>query len=388
MKSYKIAICAIGYNRVDCMARLLHSVGNAEYPQDVTLIVSVDKSNSTDVKDYAEEFNWTHGDKIVVAHPENLGLKMHILKCGGYLEEYNLDAIVVLEDDITVSPYYLYYVLSCMEKYENDDRVAGISLYNFQIDYVSRMPFNPMQSEFDIYMMNCAMSWGQVWMRKKWSDFYQWYLKNSDDFNLSYLPEKLNQWRKSWLKYHTRYCIEKNLYFIFPYISLSTNNGETGTHSKRDKTYVQSNLLCLPKKDWLLPKVDDCVVKYDGFFAPKFLSEYLNIPEEQLVVDFTGVKKGKISRKYLLTCEELPYKIVKSFALKQKPIETNIIMAISGVGIYLYDTEITSSVPRKIETDLKLEYYFKNIFEFLTTNDGIKLILKLRAKKLIDRIEK
>ena len=294
MKSYKIAICAIGYNRVDCLARLLNSVEKAEYAQDVDLIISIDKSNTTCVREFSEEFEWTHGKKIVIAHPENLGLKNHIIKCGNYLEEYNLDAIVVLEDDITVSPYYLYYVVSCMEKYEYDDRIAGISLYNFQIDYVSRMPFNPMQSEFDIYMMNCAMSWGQVWMRKKWAAFYEWYQKNNEDFNLSYLPEKLNQWRKSWLRYHTRYCIEKNLYFIFPYISLSTNNGEAGTHSKRDKTYVQSNLLCLPKKKWTLPTVDECVVKYDGFFAPKFLTDYLNVPAEQLVVDFTGVKKGKI----------------------------------------------------------------------------------------------
>ena len=110
------------------------------------------------------------------------------------------------------------------------------------------------------------------------------------------------------------------------------------------------------QKKWTLPTVDECVVKYDGFFAPKFLTDYLNVPAEQLVVDFTGVKKGKILKKYLLTCEELPYKIVNSFALKQKPIESNIIMNVSGMGIYLYDTEKPDSTPHRVEENLKLEY--------------------------------
>ena len=63
-------------------------------------------------------------------------------------------------------------------------------------------------------------------------------------------------------------------------------------------------------------------------------------------------------------------------------------MNVSGMGIYLYDTEKPDSTPHRVEENLKLEYYFKNIFEFLTTNKGIMLILKLKAKKLINKIKK
>lgn len=38
------------------------------------------------------------------------------------------------------------------------------------------------------------------------------------------LPQNLFTWsEKSWLKFHDRYCIETNRYFVYPYVSLSTN---------------------------------------------------------------------------------------------------------------------------------------------------------------------
>lgn len=94
---------AIAYNRVNSLKRLLNSLQKAYYDEDVNvpLIISIDKSDTEDVLRLANEFHWNHGDKRVLSHAENLGLKAHVLSQGKLLEEF--DAIVVLEDDVVVA---------------------------------------------------------------------------------------------------------------------------------------------------------------------------------------------------------------------------------------------------------------------------------------------
>ena len=65
----------------------------------------------------------------------------------------------------------------------------------------TKLPFKPVKSEYDVFMMNCAQSWGQVWMKNQWRKFKEWYEKNSEEFNKPDLPQSINSWPKSsWLK--------------------------------------------------------------------------------------------------------------------------------------------------------------------------------------------
>lgn len=134
------------------------------------MIISIDKSNTDEVERFADEYEWEFGDKIVVKHQQNLGLKRHVLSQGKWLEEY--DAIVVLEDDVVVAQDYWHYVKQCVVRYQHMDEIAGISLYGFSVNYHLFHPFIPLhKDENDVYMMHCAMSWGEVWMRNAWKSF-------------------------------------------------------------------------------------------------------------------------------------------------------------------------------------------------------------------------
>lgn len=382
-----IGICCIAYNRIDSLKRLLHSLEKAEYNNNQpTLLISIDKSNTNEVENFAHNYVWKFGNKKIYTHTNNLGLRKHVLECGSRIKDY--DALIIFEDDIIVSPYFYNYALQTIEKYQNDNRIAGISLYNFPINYQSRLPFNPVKSEYDVYMMNCAQSWGQIWMKKQWLEFMKWYEQNNEEFNLLHLPQALNEWPKSsWLKYHTRYCIEENKYFIYPYDSLSTNNNDIGTHIKKHSTnYFQSFLQLFPKKNYNLPTLDECPITYDGFFEPKFLSRYLNIESSKLCVNLNETKNNSLYKQYLLTRQILPFKIIKGFALKYKPIEANIIWDIEGQDILLYDTSIKLK-NNKIKRDNRHYYNFLygNAIEKLINFFGIKepyrtIISKVRQK--------
>lgn len=344
-----IAICIIAYNRINSLKRLLDSLSLAYYDMPITLIISIDKSNDNSVEKFAQSYIWKFGEKRTIAHPKNLGLRKHILKCGDLLNEF--DAIVVLEDDITVAPSFMYYVQQCVEKYANDDTIAGISLYNFPINYQTFKPFTPLNSNSDVYMMQCAMSWGQVWMRKSWNEFKNWYNNNCEDIIevKAHLPKAICKWPKSsWLKYHTKYVIEKNKFFIYPYISLSTNNSDTGTHIAKHNTIYQANMLYGKKKFFNL----NPTIIYDGFFE----NMNLNLPYKDVCIDYYGEKNNQLNQRYWLTTSHQNYKIIKSYALELKPYEWNILQNREGNELFLYDTHVYSK--NKFINNKRLKDYY------------------------------
>lgn len=56
-----------------------------------------------------------------------------MLGLGKWLDEF--DAIVVLEDDVVVAEDFWYYVCQCVDVYESNEDIAGVSLYGFSINY-------------------------------------------------------------------------------------------------------------------------------------------------------------------------------------------------------------------------------------------------------------
>ena len=367
-----LAICVICYNRIEPLKRVLRSLEMAYYDTPIPLIISIDKSEIMAIEDFVGTYQWPHGVLKTIKHQHNLGLRAHVLEVGKLLNDY--DALVVLEDDITVSPYYYQYVCQTITKYKDDKRVAGISLYSFPVDYQNSIPFTPLQSDDDIFLMNCAQSWGQIWLKKQWKAFMEWYEGHHEEFNLDYLPQALNNWpANSWLKYHTRYCIEENKYFVYPYQALTTNNNDVGTHAGWETANIYaSSLQVLAKKVYQLPTVDDCIVKYDGFFSPTFLATYLSISEDELIVDFWGKRNLQYMRRYLLTTKALPFNVINSFGLRYKPMEANIILREKGNEIFLYDMHYKGKKPKEISRIALLQYSYQCKILLLLRTIGIR----------------
>lgn len=334
MSDYKIAICCITYNRKNSLERLLNSLNDVRYEKDIPLIISVDKSDSSEVEEFADSYCWRFGEKRVIKHKENLGLRKHVLSCGDLLEEY--DALVVLEDDISVSPAFFQFTTECVEKYYNSPEIAGISLYSWNLNSHNFFPFIPIRTNSDVYRLQLAQSWGQVWMKNQWKEFIQWYQSPDSEFKeTKHLPNSICHWsEKSWLKYHIKYCIEKRKYFIYPYVSLSTNHSECGTHNKKAMTDCQVPILMEFREKFIL----NPTVTYDAFFENEKIYEHLNMSKEFLCIDIYGNKDNKERKRYWLSTKRTGYKIINSFGIQYKPIEVNVLKDVPGTMIFLYDT--------------------------------------------------
>ena len=133
------------------------------------------------------------------------------------MDKYDLDAMVVLEDDIYPSKAFFSYVKNMSEKYIYDDRIEGVSLYSFARNPMTLDEFAAADTWMDVYFMQFACSWGQVWFREKWKKFKKWYLEHSDsEPNKLVVPDAVAKWpESSWLKHHIRYCAENNRFFVF-----------------------------------------------------------------------------------------------------------------------------------------------------------------------------
>ena len=162
------AIVAIGFNRPLALKRLLYTIAKANYPADVSiaLVISIDKGDNSEVLDVAKDFVWQRGEKIVIEQVENLGLRRHVISCGDLTEKYK--TVIILEDDLLVSPEFYHYTLEAVNYYQNSLEIAGISLYAYDFNEYAETKFVPLEDGYDNYFIQTASSWGQVWTRQQW----------------------------------------------------------------------------------------------------------------------------------------------------------------------------------------------------------------------------
>jgi len=335
----KPVIVAVGYNRPHCMKRLLESIGKAEYKtDDITLVVSIDESNkSNEVEAVARRFVWSHGEKIIRRFPERQGLKYHIIQCGDLSEQYG--AAIILEDDLYVSPGFYSYVCQAQEYYADNEKIAGVALYSNALNTFSQDRFIPTRNKYDTYLGQYSITWGQSWSSKQWKNFKKWFCENDGKLPAmnDKMPLEILKWTRSWGKYFISYMVEKDLYYVVPYTALSSNFSEQGEHNL-DKGYENAYQVSLLQSsmEYRFPSFEEAV-KYDSFFERQYDKEILpGVPGSDVCFDLYGMRVSPVGKNYLLSCKKYDFPIIKTFGLRMRPQEQNVIDGVEGDGIYLY----------------------------------------------------
>lgn len=376
-----IAIVVVGFNRPESIKRCLQYLQNAKYDfSNIDLLISIDgyRNNSEKQRvlesiEVANEFHWQFGNKFVRAQSENMGLKKHVLKCGSYVNEY--DALIMLEDDIVVSEGFFHYTKEALNYYNNDKNIAGISLYSHQKNFTTGERFSPINDGSDIFFLQIASSWGQVWTKKQWNNFEKWLNDNKIiDLSNANIPNNIAKWpESSWLKLFIKYMVDKKLFFVYPRCSQSTNFTDSGTHNKKTSTLYQVDIMYGDaKKNYTFQSFKKSVSKYDVFFESLylkgFISEKYKLDFEKVHINFYGNKK--ITNGYELSCNH-GEPLIDSYALSFKPYELNILNSLSGNDLYLYEVTGEQKNTLNIKRERYLEYPF---------------IAKLTIKKIIRKV--
>jgi len=341
-----IPIVVVAYNRIDSLKRILGSLLNAEYPAAAKLIISIDRGDNADVLSFAEEFSWPFGEKQVIYQEKNLGLKAHILKCGNLTQQH--DGIILLEDDLYVSPDFYRYAQECYAFVLGKGRIAGVALYNHRLSQLTEKVFEPLDDGFDNWYFQYACSWGQLWTREQWALFQNWLAENGDyDFGASpRIPAHIRDWGKhSWLKYHIAFTIETDRLFLYPRAARCTCFSDAGVNFSHKENTFQVPLALGGRQGRLrLSEPEQSRAVYDAWMENLWLRKALK--EEDLCVDLYGSKESFEGKKYLLSSAQVENaRVVERFGREMRPQEWNVLEKIPGDRIRLY--ELTDASQKK-----------------------------------------
>lgn len=262
-------VCVVAFNREKQLIELLSQLDNIRIPLslDVKFILSIDYSSiQKQIIDKVKEQGFVL-DWELVSHPSNLGLKKHILYCGDLVLKEDYDFILILEDDLKISPYVLDYISTALPIADCNDEVAGLSLYGYKVSEADYLPFMPNEDGFDNYYLQYPSSWGQVWSRKMWLNFKTWLTSNDClYFYDDRVPDYVCGWsHKSWKKHFIRYMIDENKYFLFPRVSLTSNDGVNGTHHVNIGHVFKVPIL-MGEKNWNISHYINSKSKYNAWF--------------------------------------------------------------------------------------------------------------------------
>ncbi len=345
------AIVVVAYDRVKALKRLLKSLDEADYSgfDDITLVISIDNSGKNDVTEAAEAYFWKYGEKRLLKHPERMGLKKHILSCGELTHEFG--SIIMLEDDLFVSPYFYGYTCVALSKVSGDTDVAGVSLYSHKFNVFARLPFDAVDDGYDNYYFRFPSSWGQAWTLSEWQGFREWLEKHDgEDLHGNGMPSFAADWSSSsWLKYALKYVIEEDKTWLYPRISYTTNFFDEGEHSTEEVTDLQVPLSRGKKRDYCFSTPEQSGSRYDSYFENETLP---------CQADIYGLKRrdNALRDGEFISSEILPYKIRESFGLSLRPVDSNVMFAIPGDGLFIYDPSENTGAKHK--SHARLEKYF------------------------------
>ena len=385
-----IPIVVVAYNRLESLKRILASLSRGEYPREpVELIISIDRGDNQEVLQYADAFPWPHGEKRVIYRQENLGLKRHILTCGDLTQDH--DGIILLEDDLVVSPDFYRYAQECCTFVQGQDRIAGVALYNHRLSQLTEKVFEPLEDGFDNWYFRYACSWGQMWTKEQWALFKAWLMAHSDyDFAASAkIPEHIKDWGKhSWLKYHIAFCIETDRFFLYPRVARTTCFSDAGVNFSESENTFQVPLMAAGRTGALrLSHLEESKAVYDQWMENLFLSRFLG---KDACIDLYGAKTDFEGKNYLLTTSGVEGgEVICSFGREMRPQEWNVLGEVPGDVIRLYQLSPNAKkLPRTRSSRVEdAQYYIRGI-SYPYKKDIISLFLRETGKKLRRKLTK
>ncbi len=153
--------------------------------------------------------------------------------------------IIVLEDDLVTSSYFLRFMNEALEMYQDTEKIFGITGYNYPIN------INGLEDIFFMKAENC-------WSWATWDRAWKYFVKDTDmlintfnkhmikEFNFNHSIDfwsqvlankqgKINTWAVFW--YATIFI--NNKLFVFPKTSFVNNIGHdgSGTHCDKNNLY-------------------------------------------------------------------------------------------------------------------------------------------------------
>lgn len=263
-------IIVFAFNRVDTLQNTIESLKKNKEAKDSELYVFVDgprlnkdgeKEQVLAVQEYVKTITGFKNINYKFSET-NKGLAQSIIS-GTTLVINKYGKVIVVEDDLYVSPCFLTFMNILLDKYRNDQRIFQISGYGLKIKV-------PAEYKYDIYMHIRAHSWTWATWKDRW-DTVDWEVKDYQDlvqnkkkqkaFNnggsdlFKMLKGYMEGKNNSWYIRFTYSMFLQNKFGICPIKSLVINDGfrSQATHCNTYNRYTV-DFFNEYKNDFLIPE--------------------------------------------------------------------------------------------------------------------------------------
>lgn len=244
---HPVPIALFVYNRPNHTLRTLESLAACYRLEECQVYIFSDGPFIADqepavreVRSLIQKWGVRHRAQIVEQN-HNLGLAHSIVSGVTRLcNEY--ERVIVVEDDLNLHPAFIHYMLSALERYQNDERVGQISGYMFPVEH---------PSPHDCFFLPLTTTWGWATWERSWS-LFDWdvpralqFLTNPtvrSRFNLNdaypyanMLVDRLKGKNQSWGILFYWACFSTGKLVLHPAQSLVRNIGfdGSGTHGSQ-----------------------------------------------------------------------------------------------------------------------------------------------------------
>ena len=159
-------IAVFAYNRPDHLRRCVEALSKNRLAQYSDLFIFLDgakqpshAANVAEVRRVARDV-YGFANITLIAQPDNLGLASSIMSGVSRLT-HEFGKVIVVEDDLLVSPHFLQFINDALDRYADDDRVASIQAYMFPVHV-------PLPPTFFLKDPGC---WGWATWKRGWALF-------------------------------------------------------------------------------------------------------------------------------------------------------------------------------------------------------------------------
>ena len=246
------------YNRLDHLDTLINSLEQNElFKKSKILVFSDGPKKELDIEKIEKiriylKKKLISNNSEIIERSNNFGLSKNVIT--GINQTFNdYDQVIILEDDLEVSPFFLNYMNDALNLYANSENVASISGYMY--------PINSKSFSNDYFFLKLVESWGWGTWRRAWNNFEtdSVKLKNEiderklvDEFNFSsgisyykMLNDNINGANDSWAIRWYASIFLKNMNTLFPSKSFVKNIGIDNSGENCNYTTVYDSLINL-----------------------------------------------------------------------------------------------------------------------------------------------
>lgn len=163
----KTPFAIFAFRRPDHLRALLASVEKCRRLEECAITIFCDGPRGADdaeaveaARVVAREWASAHGAQVV-ERAENLGLARSIVTATTNLVNAH-GRVIVVEDDMILSAEFLDFMLTGLDRYENDERALQITGFQFAIEPLPKP---------DAFFIPLASTWGWATWRRAWQRF-------------------------------------------------------------------------------------------------------------------------------------------------------------------------------------------------------------------------